>query len=300
MTLKQLEVFLAVADSSSFSKGGESVSLAQSTASQHIRALEEELGARLFDRTVSQVRLTEVGQLFYRHAAKIRIQCSEAKEEVRRFQGLVQATLRLSASTIPAAYLIPVLLSRFTALWPGVRLELQQGDSREAIRLLQDNHVEMAMVGGQYDMNDVVFTEILTDRIVLVGLPGQQCDGALSVQQLQDMPLVMREQGSGTRKAADEALQRAGLDLRKLKVVAQFGSSEAVRQAVLCGAGAAFVSGLALKRELEEGSLVEIPVADLAITRSFYLAKRKGGSLSPAATALMETLHCHFSRGDWE
>jgi len=149
MTFKQLEVFLAVADTRSFSKGGEVVSLAQSTASQHIRALEDELQARLFDRSASQVSLTEAGRLFYDHADRICRCCSEAIEAVRRFQGLEQATLRVGASTIPAACLIPDLLGRFTAAWPGVRLELQQGDTREVLRLLQDDLVELAVVGGR-------------------------------------------------------------------------------------------------------------------------------------------------------
>jgi DNA-binding transcriptional LysR family regulator len=95
MTLKQMEVFCAIADSGSFSRGGEAVSLAQSTASQHIRALEEELGARLFDRCAAGIVLTEAGRLFYEHASMILQKCSEAREVIRRFQGLEQSTVRL-------------------------------------------------------------------------------------------------------------------------------------------------------------------------------------------------------------
>jgi DNA-binding transcriptional LysR family regulator len=297
MTLKQLEVFIAVADTQSFSKGGESVSLTQSTVSQHIRALEEELGVRLFDRSSSQVSLTEAGKIFYSHAVRIRNQCTEAREEVRRFQGLEQATLRLGASTIPAACLIPDLLGRFTTTWPGVRLELQQGDSREVIGLLLENLVELALVGGQYDEDAVSFKELLTDRIVLVGRPGDQKDGVLSIQQLQDLPLIVREQGSGTRQATDSALKKAGLDPRNLRVVAQLGSSEAVRRAVIGGAGYAFLSKIAVARELAEGTLVEIQVEGLAITRSFYLAWRSGRSFSPAAEAFMRMLNSPFPFG---
>ena len=297
MTLKQLEVFLAVADTHSFSKGGESVSLAQSTASQHIRALEEELGTRLFDRTSSQVSLTEAGKIFYSHAVRIGNQCAEALEEVRRFQGLEQATLRLGASTIPAACLIPDLLGRFTTTWPGVRLELQQGDSREVIGLLLENLVELALVGGQYDEDAVSFKEILTDRIILVGRPWDQKDGTLSIQELQDQPLIVREQGSGTRQSTDSALKKAGLDPRNLQVVAQLGSSEAVRRAVIGGAGYAFLSKIAVARELAEGTLVEIQVEGFAITRSFYLAWRNGRSFSPAAEAFVKMLQSSLTFG---
>jgi len=287
MTLKQLEVFLAVADTRSFSKGGEAVSLAQSTASQHIRALEDELNVRLFDRSASQVALTEVGRLFYDHAAGICRHCSEAVEAVRRFQGLEQATLRVGASTIPAAFLIPDMLGHFSTAWPGVRLELQQGDTHEVIRLLQDERVELAVVGGHIDDDSINMQEVMTERIVLVARPGLSPVGILEYNQLAQLPLVIREAGSGTRTAVDSALQKNGIDPRRLRVVAQLGSSEAVRRAVLSGAGAAFVSTLAVGHELEDGTLIELTVSGLTINRSFYLAWRRGKSLSPAALEFM-------------
>lgn len=287
MTLKQLEVFLAVADTRSFSKGGEVVSLAQSTASQHIRALEEELNARLFDRSASQVALTEVGRLFYDHAAGICRHCNEAVEAVRRFQGLEQATLRVGASTIPAAFLIPDMLGRFSAAWPGVRLELQQGDTREVLRLLQDELVELAVVGGQLDDDSISMQEVMTERIILVARPDLCPTTTIERDQLVQLPLVIREAGSGTRTAVDAALLKSGLDPRLLRVVAQLGSSEAVRRAVLSGAGAAFVSTLAVGHELADGTLVELKVSGLTVHRSFYLAWRRGKSLSPAALEFM-------------
>ncbi len=290
MTFKQLQVFLAIADTHSFSKGGETVSLAQSTASQHIRALEDELGARLFDRSASHVTLTEAGRLFYEHAARICGQFGEAITAVRRFQGLEQATLRVGASTIPAACLIPDLLGSFSAAQPGVGLEVIQGDTREVIRLLQDEAIELAVVGGQYDADTICFQEVCAERIVLVALPGQFSEAVVTVRQLQEMPLLLREPGSGTRLAVDGALQKGGLDLRSMRVVAQLGSSEALRRAVLSGAGCAFLSALAVGRELADGTLTAVGIEGIEISRSFYLAWRRGKSLSPAAEVFMEAV----------
>ena len=290
MTFKQLQVFLAIADTHSFSKGGETVSLAQSTASQHIRALEDELGARLFDRSASHVTLTEVGRLFYEHAARICGQFGEAIAAVRRFQGLEQATLRVGASTIPAACLIPDLLGSFSAARPGVRLEVIQGDTREVIRLLQDEIIELAVVGGQYDADTICYQEVGAERIVLVALPGQLPETVVTVRQLQEIPLLLREPGSGTRLAVDGALQRGGLDLSNMRVVAQLGSSEALRRAVLSGAGCAFLSALAVGRELADGTLTAVDIDGIEISRSFYLAWRRGKSLSPAAEVFMEAV----------
>ncbi|MDD2309283.1 MAG: selenium metabolism-associated LysR family transcriptional regulator [Desulfuromonadaceae bacterium] len=293
MTLKQLQVFMAIADTGSFSKGGEAVSLAQSTASQHIHALEDEFGARLFDRSASRVTLTEAGRLFYEHAARICGQCGEAITAIKRFQGLEQATLRVGASTIPAACLIPDLLGSFSAARPGVRLEVLQGDTREVIRLLQDEAVELAVVGGRFDADTICYEEVGAERIVLVAQPGVFSEAVVAIQQLQEMPLLMREPGSGTRLAVDGALQKGGLDLRCLRVVAQLGSSEALRRAVLSGAGCAFLSSMAVGRELADGTLKTVDIAGIEISRSFYLAWRRGRSFSPAAEVFMEAVRLH-------
>ncbi|MDD2580698.1 MAG: selenium metabolism-associated LysR family transcriptional regulator [Desulfuromonadaceae bacterium] len=290
MTLKQLQVFLAVADTGSFSKGGEAVSLVQSTTSQHIRSLEDELGARLFDRSASHVSLTEAGRLFYEHAARICTLCGEAKTAVSRFQGLVQATLRVGASTIPAACLIPDLLGSFSAARPGVRLEVVQGDTREVIRLLQDEMVELAVVGGRFETDAISYQEVYAEQIVLVVLPGQFPEPIVTMQQLREIPLLLREPGSGTRLAVDGALQSSGLDPRSMRVVAQLGSSEALRRAVLSGAGCAFLSSLAVGRELADGTLKTVDIDGIKISRSFYLAWRRGRSLSPAAEVFMEAV----------
>jgi DNA-binding transcriptional LysR family regulator len=290
MTLKQLEVFLAVADTHSFSKGGEAVSLAQSTASQHIRALEDELGVRLFDRSATAVSLTEVGRLFHEHATLICRQCAEAKEAIRRFQGLLQATLRVGASTIPAACLIPDLLGGFSECYPGIRLEVRQGDSSEMLRDVLEEQVELAVVGGKFSTEQLEFQTVGEEEIVLVTKPAYKKSDSVSIEQLTRLPLIMREQGSGTRQAVDAALLKHGIDSRKLPVIAELGSSEGMRRALLSGAGWAFISSLAVARELAENQLATVQVEGVTIKRSFYLAQRQGRTLSPAAVAFSTLL----------
>jgi DNA-binding transcriptional LysR family regulator len=196
----------------------------------------------------------------------------------------------VGASTIPAAFLIPDLLGQFSVAWPGVRLELLQGDTREILRLLQSDTIELAVVGGQFDAGAVAYEELGSEQIKLIALPEQVTSPEISVQQLRALPLVLREPGSGTRLAVDSVLHQAGVDPRKVRVVAQLGSSEAVRRAVLSGAGYAFLSTLAVRHELADGTLTAVEIAGIEIRRSFYLAWRKGKSLSPAAEAFMATM----------
>ena len=293
MTLKQLELFLAITDQRSFSRGAEVVHLVQSTASQHIRTLEDELNCRLFDRVKGGVQLTEAGRLFVGHARKICAACADAQLAIRRFQGAEEAILRVGASTIPAACLIPDLLGRFAASWPGVRLELQQGDTQEILRLLLADLMELALVGGRSESDQLDLEVIGSEQILLVSRPDLTGDVLDDCTGLKRLPLIVREPGSGTRQVVDAALLKAGIDVRELRVVAQLGSSEAVRRAVLGGAGCGFISSLAVEHELQEGSLVALNVPGLVIRQQFYLASRRGRSRSPAAEAFVSVLRQH-------
>ena len=290
MTLKQLELFLAITDQRSFSRGAELVSLVQSTASQHIRSLEDELGSRLFDRSKNGVYLTEAGRLLEEHARRICAACDDARLTMRRFAGAEEAILRVGASTIPAACLIPDLLAPFSAAWPGVRLELVQGDTREVLRLLQADAMELALVGGRCEAEQVVFEPIASEEILLVSPPGLLPQWLESSRELQQLPMILREPGSGTRQVVDAALAQAGINLSALRVIAQLGSSEAVRRAVLSGAGCGFVSSLAVERELAAGALQTVSVPGLTIRQQFYLATRRNKTISPAAAAFIATL----------
>lgn len=285
MTLRQLELFLAITDQRSFSRGAEAVHLVQSTASQHIRCLEEELNIRLFDRSKRGVQLTEAGRLFAEHARRICDAYQDALLSMRRFQGAEEAILRVGASTIPAACLVPDLLGRLATVHPGIRLELVQADTREALSLLQADSIELAVVGGRLDGERIEYQPVGEAQIVLVGRAGDPPVIDDACTDLARLPLIMREPGSGTRQVVDAALLKAGIRLRELRIVAQLGSSEAVRRAVLSGAGYGFVSSLAVERELADGSLIAIAIPGLQIQQQFYLAKRRGRTVSPAAEA---------------
>ena len=291
MTLRQLEIFLAVADNRSFSKGSEQVSLAQSTASQQIRHLEEQLGVRLFDRTTSQVALTAVGKLVYEHAQTIMQQVQNTHLAIKRFQGIEQAPLLCAASTIPACYLVPGLLQQFKQHFPGIKPQLFQGGSTMVIDAVRSDQAEFGLV-GMYQPDPVLsYQAIWTDQIVLVAAPGLiDSPQPITPEVLSSIPMIIRESGSGTGSAVIHALTEIGMTENSLSVYAKLSSSEAVREAVIAGLGAAFISWLAVKRDCEEGRLVVIPVNGLHIQRRFYLVTRYDRSLSPAAQQFIELM----------
>jgi DNA-binding transcriptional LysR family regulator len=289
MTLKQLEVFVAVAETGSFSRGGEKTCITQSTASQHIQGLEDELGTRLFDRGRGGALLTEAGKLFLGKALKILAECDESRSAMRRFLGMEDIILKVGASNTPASSLIPAMLGRFQAECPRVRLEVSQGDSRSVAQLLVSEEIEVAVIGGRYEDDRVHFEPIGEDTIVCAvsSRKGSGDGTSLSQAELCKVPLIVRETGSGTQQAVYDALAGTWISFDSLKIIAVLGSGEAVKRALLEGAGYAFVSSKSIARELAEGQLVTVRIPGVTISRKFYAAYRSGRELSPAAAAFL-------------
>jgi DNA-binding transcriptional LysR family regulator len=287
MTLKQLEVFLAIAETRSFSKGAEKSCITQSTASQHIQSLEEEMEIRLFDRGRGGALLTEAGKLFFERARRIRNECDESLSAIRRFRGMEDVVLRVGASNIPGTSLIPATLGQFIKECPKVRIEVVQGDSRSVVRQLVKEEVELGFIGGRYDEDSVDFVPMGKDTIICVVSPDLVTTGKFSLSQAElcRVPLVAREPGSGTQKAVYEALAGTWIRKEALRIVAELGSNEAIKHAILDKNGYAFVSSMTVEEEISNGQLVAIRIPGLTITREFYAARRAGRELSPAAAA---------------
>lgn len=298
MTLKQLEVFIAIAETNSFSKGGERTCITQSTASQHIQALEDELGIRLFDRGRGGVQLTEAGKLFFGRAGRILSDCEESRSAIRRFIGMEDVALRVGASNIPAAWLIPAVLGQFLKQCQKVRLEVTQGDSRSVVRQLVNEEIELGFTGGKFDESRIRFEGMGQEQIVCAVSSefGAGLKTSLSQAELCKIPLVVREDGSGTQMAVYEALAGTWISKDSLNIVAVLGSNEAIRQALLTGTGYAFVSSMSVAEELASGKLLSVRIPGLNITRKFYVARRDGRELSPAASAFLGLMTLHWQK----
>jgi len=287
MNLKQLEVFIKVAESGSFSKGAEATFITQSTVSQHISALESEFGMKLLDRTGKGALPTGGGKLLLDRARRLVEYAREIPVALARFKGVEEAELNIAGSSIPGEYMIPAALPLLISRFPGVTIVLLQGDSRDVLEKLMAEEVEYGVVGGCFAEESLLFTPFAKDELVLIAPAGHRWAGVspLAKEELLGEPVVLREIGSGTGKATAQALREAGIDPGSLRVAAHLGSNEAVKRAVMAGIGVSFVSSVSVQRELAQGSLIQVPVADVCIRREFFLASRKGRELSPAAVA---------------
>ena len=292
MTLRQLELFIAVAETGSFSRGAEKIHLTQSTVSQHISTLEDQAGTRLLDRDRNGAFLTAAGEMFLQHARRILAERDLLQQSLAAFNGLENVSLRIGASNIPANHLIPTVLPDLAARYPGITLTVETGDSRGMLEKLAAAEIELAVVGGGQEDPRFAVTALETDLLVLVvgrDHPWRR-QRQISLEDLATGRFVMREAGSGSGLALQRALQRVGSDVDRLPVAARLGSNEAVCRTVVAGFGCAFVSERSVRRELETGELFPVTVAGLRVEREFWLASLRGRSLSPAGEVFRDLL----------
>jgi len=292
MNFKQLEVFVAIVETGSFSKGAERSSLTQSTASQHVASLENLCGVRLLDRVGRGSVPTEAGKVLLEHARKVLSFLRVTEEAICRFNRSEGVLLKVAASTIPGTYLVPKAFDIMQRTLPGVNLSVTIADSRAVTELLLSEQAEIGVSGLPVSDRQLQGESVGEDRIVLVAPSSHRWATGrhITLAELECEPLIMREEGSGTDRVVHDALNCAGLSpVRTMRRVV-INSSEGVKQAVLAGCGIAFLSEVAVREELAVGSLCEISVDGLNMSRTFTLVYRRGRELSPAATAFSSAI----------
>jgi DNA-binding transcriptional LysR family regulator len=287
MDLRQLEIFVKVAEFKSFSKAAEALFLTQPTVSEHIRTLEQELGVRLLDRLGRGAEATAAGRLLLSHATRMLQLQREALQAMDSFQGRLAGDLLVAASTIPGEYVLPPLIGRFKEKFPDIAITLLIGDSRAVVDWVAEGRAEVAVVGARLPHRGIDYRELMPDELVLVVPVGHPWHGKKEVglDDLRAEPLLMRERGSGTRAALESALAQAGLDLSAFRIVGEMGSTQAIKQAVKAGVGVSIISRRAVEEECRSGLVWCLKLRDLKVTRAFHVATHRDRSRSPLAEA---------------
>ena len=280
MDFKQLRSFVAVADCGSFTQAAAQLYTSQPTVSAHIRQLEEELQQRLFLRTTKSLSITPHGRELYDYAVQV------LSLQDRLLAGWRQddSVVSLGASTIPSAYLLPDLLARFSVLHPDVSFD--QSDSSGVLRALRTGRFDLGLTGMTAPDDDLVFTPFYQDAMVLIAPNTPEFSAAKAQNMplaalLQSHPLLLRENGSGSQRSADDFLRAAGLKTDALHVAARLNDQESIKNLVAAGLGLAIVSAVSVARERDRGDLLVFPLANAA--RTFYVVTRRHDFLSPAA-----------------
>ncbi len=288
LDFKKLQVFVAVAETRNFSRAAEKCHLSQPTVSGHIKSLEEILGIPLFDRHTREVLLTKGGLLLYRYAKRLVRLAEDLEREIDLFKTGGKGNLFLGGSTIPGQYILPGILGKFKQKYPQIEISLQIADTREIASRVLEGELELGVVGAQFPEPELEFKPCFEDEIILIVSKNKGFPQEIPFNLLEDIPLIVREKGSGTWYSVKRELKRLGTPLDKLNIVAEFGSTEAVKQAVKAGLGGAFVSKRAVQEEVQNGQIKEVRIEGLSIKRNFYLITPARRTLSPAARIFID------------
>ncbi len=282
---------MAVWEHRSFSKAAKAIYLTQPTVSGHIKTLEDFLGVRLFDRAGRNVLPTKAGEILYPYARRMMELSEEIITEINIFKGADSGTVHLAGSNIPGQYILPGLIGEFKRKKPKIEVELRIGDSQAVTEMVEARQIDMGMVGAVFDAEHLAFQPTFRDQLVLIAHPGEPLSHGDSVEleKLPKLPFIFRERGSGTRLVTERALKKgADLELSSLNIVAEMGSTEAVKQAVKAGIGCAIVSERAVRDEVEHGLLRRYYIEGLGLERLFFLVWDRQRTLSPTCLALQE------------
>ena len=271
----RLRVFRAVAKHLNFRKAAEELLLTQPAVTLQIQALEDELGVRLFDRGPNRVTLTPHGKILLRYAAKLEALAAEAEQTLGAEDGKLSGALSLGVSTTIAQYVLPRLIGPFLAEHPRVEFSLHSGNTGQIVEWLLRGTISLGLIEGPARERGVRAEAFLEDELVLIAPPDFSGE-RVTPRQIEDWNLLMREQGSGTRRVVEAAFARAGVKPKSFRSVMNLDSTEAIKSAVSAGLGIGFVSRWAIAKEVELGELRTAEVAGLRMTRNFSIVTRTG------------------------
>ena len=274
----RLKVFKTVADRLSFTKAAAELLISQPAVTKQINELERLLGKPLFLRHVNRSSLTDDGVRLLEYANRILALYGELRDAFVEEQGAFSGEIRLGASTTLSQYVLPGLLAKFRKLYPDVRVTLFNGNTEQIERQIADGKLDFGMIEGTASNPALHYELFMDDELVLVTSASNTSftREEITAADLPALPLVIRENGSGTLDVLSRELSRHGLSLRQLHIEMQLGSTESIKHYLFYSDTFAFVSVQAVLDELAANRLRVVEVGDMELVRRFSFVTAHG------------------------
>lgn len=281
-----------MAEVKSFSKAARKLYLTQPTISAHIHALEKELKNRLLIRTTKDVLLSPAGVLLYETAK----QMLQLEQKIRRdfavFNEEEHKKIVVGVSTVPGQYILPRVLPLFLKSYPQNQIWMMESDSEGVIRMVSQGEAEIGFSGNDTDDPNCVCEPFWEDELVIVTPNTEPYRRFLAhgfpIKQLYEEPLLIREEGSGTRQAAERYLTQEGIDISRLRVVASMSSQETIKKSVGNGMGISIMSAAAVNDYVQQGKLLQFPMRDGGVCRKLYMVWNRNNKPGMAARTFIQ------------
>jgi len=294
LDLKQIRSFLEVVNEKSFTNASRNLKISQASISHQMGQIEKMLGVKLINRNSQDFSLTGEGRIFVKFCNKIMKDIDGLKSDIQ--SGTFGGVINIISSSIPGAYILPEILSSFKKKEKDeLYFKLEIGNSREAIEKIKLGEADLAIVGREIRHPALTYTKIFEDQVVLVA--GKDYTGSVNAADLKNIPLILRESGSGTKNAAETYLHALDIIPSELNVVMECSSPEGIKEAVIMGLGLAFVSRLAIKDDVKSGKLKIIDIKELNIKRDFFLVTSNVKNLHEPAGRLVSYILDNYKKG---
>jgi DNA-binding transcriptional LysR family regulator len=288
MDIHQLRVFASVFKNKSFSKASKELHLTQPTISSHIRGLEEEFNCALFDRLGRTIIPTKEAEILYGHALEIIEKADTLKETIGRVKNEITGKLVIGASTIPGVYLMPPMMTVFQKKYPSISFQILISDSVEIVNSVLKQELLLGIVGAKLGNEQISYKPFVEDELIVISSPSLTKSNRITIKELIKFPMVLREEGSGTRRETEKILEDRGITFDNIKIAGIFGSTDAIKQAVKAGLGVSIISRFSVKDELKHGILKEIKLTDIQMRRKFYIVTHKKRTLPLAYSIFLK------------
>ncbi|SFO94841.1 selenium metabolism-associated LysR family transcriptional regulator [Salibacterium halotolerans] len=303
MNLEHLKSFYILANHQNFSETAKILHLAQPTVSLQIKNLEQALDATLFERTTKSVKLTPSGEILYKYADQIFSLVKQTEKELDSLSETIHGDLHIGASLTIGEHILPYVLGQFRKEYPNIQMKLKVYNSEQIMEHLANDDIDLGFIESTKSYPDYDQSAFLEDELVVTASaspssPVSPQKQIIQPEELFEFPIIMREPGSGTRQVVEKHLQNNGLDPNKLDIIMELEHTESIKSAVESGLGIMIISKNAIKKELELGTLRQIPINGIRLRRFFYAVYNQKKLTLPAETFLsfiqQYYLHEHF------
>jgi DNA-binding transcriptional LysR family regulator len=284
----KLRVFYTLAKKKNFSKTAKLLFLTPSAISRQIKSLEEHIGTTLFERRRDGVVLTQAGKLLFKYARQILSLYDKASDELSNLSNLIRGRLFAGASTTLGEHIIPKILSVFKKEHPHIEVYLKIANSEEIKRSLLAKELCIGLIDEKLEDENFESEHFLEDRLILIASKDHPLASReyVTLDDIKNEDFIMREKGSGTRKAIFNALNAKGINLRSFKIKAEVDSTAAVKSAVSENLGVSIISDHAIMDN--EQNIAKIPITDIKFTTSFHLVYHKLQNISKTCNELLK------------
>ncbi len=292
----RLKTFKKVAEKLSFTKAAKELFITQPAVTKHVKMLEEEFNIKLFIRKGNKIELTKAGNVLLKYAKNIENTYNQLNFELNILTQKQKGKIKIGASTTMTQYVLPQLMANFKSKFKDLSVSVISGNTEQIEKALNNNEINLGIIEGHSKRSEFHYTEFLKDEIVLVAKSSNKVakKSEISLSELQRLPLVIREEGSGTLEVISFYLKQKNINFTDLFIEMQFGSTEGIKNYILNSDRLAFLSIQSILNELQRNELSIIDINDFEIKRNFNFIIPKGQQNKIADLFIKFASHYNF------